>query len=339
MLLPVRRRLLLGCAPFAVACGGPDVGSAASVDGAPSSSHAATSGGDSWPDATDANSSGSSEFGEGGQKFDLAGPSDLGGAAPGCNAIDFLFVIDNSGSMQDYQANLVASFPGFVDGLYDALETVQSLRVAVTTSDAYIFNVPECTWLGSSVVRTGGDYSSESMCGPYAAGKNYMTEADDLAETFACAARVGTGGDAIERPMGAVVNAMRATEPGTAPCNGRFVRDEALLVIVVLSDEYDGPNDPEGDGSAGDPSTWRAAVLDAKGGLESNVAAVVLTNYPGGACEPTDPGHDGSEMKKFADSFGDNGFVAGICEEDYSIPLAQALDVILEACQDFVPPG
>lgn len=326
---------VIACASLLSACGAHgDVGGAISAGGGVPPSGEST-GSSSGGEAASASTEPTTQS----PKLDLDGSRDSGSPPTACQAIDFLFVIDDSGSMEPYQANLIASFPGFIDGISQTLDTVHSLRVAVTTCDAYVFNVPECMWLGSSVVRTGGDFSSQATCGPYAAGKNYMTEADDLAEAFSCAAQVGTGGDEIERPMGAVVNAMRPADPGTAPCNGDFVRDEALLVVVVLTDEYDGPDDPKGDGSLGDPESWRAAVIEAKGGLASNVAVVVITNYAGGPCEPGDVFHDGVHMVTFAQSFGENGFVAGICEEDYSIPLAQAIEVILGACQDFVPPG
>src|SRR5688572_13939494 len=43
----------------------------------------------------------------------LAIPDAPGSDIEGCKAVDFLFVIDNSGSMSDEQDNLTASFPGF----------------------------------------------------------------------------------------------------------------------------------------------------------------------------------------------------------------------------------
>src|SRR5690242_21671906 len=40
----------------------------------------------------------------------------------GCAKADFLFVIDNSGSMADEQDNLIASFPGFIDTIQQRSE-------------------------------------------------------------------------------------------------------------------------------------------------------------------------------------------------------------------------
>src|SRR5204862_5903779 len=42
-------------------------------------------------------------------------PPAVVGLERGCKKIDFLFVIDNSDSMDDEQANLARSFPGFIN--------------------------------------------------------------------------------------------------------------------------------------------------------------------------------------------------------------------------------
>ena len=48
----------------------------------------------------------------------------------GCEKVDFLFVIDDSGSMIDEQEQLVASFPGFIDTIQNTL-TAQDYRIMV----------------------------------------------------------------------------------------------------------------------------------------------------------------------------------------------------------------
>lgn len=70
------------------------------------------------PDATGGASDGGSDEGAatgGGEpKFDIGGADDLtggGGAMSGCAKIDFLFVVDNSGSMDDEQAALAVALP------------------------------------------------------------------------------------------------------------------------------------------------------------------------------------------------------------------------------------
>jgi hypothetical protein len=129
-------------------------------------------------------------------EFDVAGIPDAPGIADGCNAVDFLFVIDSSGSMFDKQVNLVANFPTFSAQIQETLENVTSYHVGVISTDAYAPNAPPCGALGDFVISTvGGIDSSEMVCGPYTEGYNFMTEQDDLDETFACAAQLGTFGD------------------------------------------------------------------------------------------------------------------------------------------------
>ncbi|HWB75696.1 MAG TPA: vWA domain-containing protein, partial [Nannocystaceae bacterium] len=258
---------------------------------------------------------------------------------PGCHAVDFLFVIDDSGSMADDQAKLIANFPTFAMGIIDTLDQVTSYQVGVVTTDAYTFNSPGCQTIGSLVTKTGGFDSSNMQCGPYADGYNFMTENDDLAAEFACAAQVGTNGDGFERPMDAVVNVMSEVQDGPGLCNEDFLREEALLVIVVITDEYDGPGDPEGGSSMGDHNTWYEAVLEAKNDTPENAVALALVQYNGGFCPPVDIFSDGAEIIAWVELFEENGFYGGICEADYGPIFAQATEVIEEACNNFIPPN
>ena len=58
----------------------------------------------------------------------------------GCQGVDFLFVIDNSGSMGDEQENLIASFPGFISTIQNTLDT-QDYQVMVVDSDSTGFGM------------------------------------------------------------------------------------------------------------------------------------------------------------------------------------------------------
>lgn len=274
--------------------------------------------------------------------FDIGETPDFGEFDDGCNAVDFLFVIDNSGSMFGAQTNLVANFPAFIDGIQATLVDVDSYHVGIATTDAYAGNPVECRQLGALVTNTTGDDSSNAMCGPYTEGFSYITEEDDLSTSFQCAARVGTSGAFEERPMNAVEAAIGPELNVEGACNDQFIRDSALLVVVVITDEADGPGDPKGAGSSstGTPATWYQSVLDAKNGVAENAAALVLTNYVDGPCPPLGFGaDDGVNLVSFAGLFGENGFVGGICEPDYGPSFAQATAVIQQACENFIPPA
>lgn len=275
--------------------------------------------------------------------FDIGVTPDFGEFDDGCNAVDFLFVIDNSGSMFGAQTNLLANFPAFIDGIQATLVDVDSFHVGVTTSDEYAGNLldpRECSQLGALVTSTAGGDSSNAVCTPFAEGFPYITEQDDLSTSFQCAAQVGTSGAAGERPMNALEAAIGPGLNAEGACNEGFIRDNALLVVVVITDEADGPGDPDLVSSTGDPASWYQSVLDAKGGIAENAAALVLTNYVDGPCPPGGFGSDdGVNLVNFAGLFGENGFVAGICEPDYGPSFTQATAVIEQACENFIPPG
>jgi len=276
--------------------------------------------------------------------FDIGITPDFGELDDGCNAVDFLFVIDNSGSMDSAQDNLVANFPAFIDGIQNTLTDVESYHVGVATTDDYssVFgtpsNPPECRQLGALITSTAGTNSSNAVCGPYTEGYNFITEEDDLAASFACAAQVGTGGSAIELTMESMQAAIGEDLNAEGACNEGFIRDEALLVVVLITDEADGPGDTEAT-SAGTPESWYASVLAAKDDIPENAAALVLTNYDDGPCVPQFDYADGRNLVEFAELFGENGFVAGICEPDYGPSFTSATAVIEQACENFIPPG
>jgi hypothetical protein len=279
--------------------------------------------------------------------FDVGTP-DGDDAGSGCRAVDFLFVIDNSGSMSPHQRNLVDNFPAFIGGIEATLEDVDSFHVGVVTSDDYEYNPPGCDTIGGLVTRTGGNHSSDKESGPFAEGRNFMTEADPIEDLFADVAMVGTSGDHRERPMEALLRAVDGSLSGPDQCNEGFLRDEALLVAVIITDEADGPGDPEHEFhgypiSPGTPSDWFESVVDAKGGHPENAVVLSLVHYEGGPCPPpngfADPAFfDGQNMVDFADEFGDNGFRAGICS-DYAAAFSQAVSVVAAACDNFVPAG
>jgi hypothetical protein len=101
--------------------------------------------------------------------------------AEGCRNIDFLFVIDNSGSMSAQQQHLLDSFPGFIAAIQASLVDVDSYHVGVMTSDAYYANEAGCDVLGGLVTQT-----ESGACGPFVAGQRFITEDDDLATAFQC---------------------------------------------------------------------------------------------------------------------------------------------------------
>jgi hypothetical protein len=303
---------------------------------------------------------------ETGPKLDVLGneaemsSADDAPAGNGCKKVDFLFIIDNSGSMLEEQDNLAASFPSFINSISSTLDEAQDYHIMVLDTDAWVYAqcpilcafplLPgicvgyECgvtqpaqceNILGAGVTHPKGANASNTDC-MFANGMRFMTDAEpNLAGTFQCAARVGTDStDDPERPMEAMVAALGDAGPA-ATCNFGFLRDDAILVITYVTDE----DDNAGDGSVGDVATWRQAVIDAKNGDESAVVVLGLfgdDDLPNAICQggaETSP-----RLRMFLDSWGDKGFFGSICAPDYDDFFQAAVDIIDTTCDEFMPP-
>lgn len=243
----------------------------------------------------------------------------------GCRKVDYLFVIDNSASMLTYQRQLVESFDVFIDGVERTQASLESVHVGVVTTDAYSGNIdnpdPSCLALGGLVTTTHGHNSSEAQCGPYAEGHDYMTERDDLGVTFPCAAQVGTTGADEERPLEALTSAVvDLDQPGA--CNDGFVRDDALLVVVIVSDE----DDP------GPVEFRHERLVEAKHGHADNIVVVGLVHEPGTECMLSGHQTVAHLLTDFIGMF-PHGFVAPVCG-DYGAAFEQAIAVVQSACTD-----
>jgi hypothetical protein len=292
-----------------------------------------------------------------------------GEAEVGCKKVDFLFIVDNSGSMGDEQQNLVNNFPGFIETIQDKLELASDYHIMVIDTDAYVFAGCEliCPAFFNTCPMALGDYecgvTQPEMCedvlgagvihpkGQGASGQNcdftstlrYMDVSEpDLSATFACAAKVGTGStDDPEKPMQAMVSAIAPAGPAH-DCNAGFLRDDAILVVTFITDE----DDNAGGGSAGTVDGWHASLVAAKKGDES--APVVLGLFgdqdkPGAICPPFNPdAATGAEpsprLRQFVESFGDHGIAGSVCADSYKEFFTQAVDLIDSTCDGFMPP-
>jgi hypothetical protein len=266
------------------------------------------------------------------------------GTPKGCEQVDFLFVIDSSNSMATNQAELIASFPEFVSAIEGTLTNVHSYHVGGVTSDAYAWNEPGCTMMGALVTQTGGKDSGMQVCTPFASGMRYMTEADDLPTAFGCAALVGTGGANDEAMMAGATQAVSAPLNASGACNDGFLRDDALLVLVLITDEDDPGTCVSGglscEGSPGDPTSWFDEIVGVKGGHRENVVALSLTRgSPGNVCgSPQGTEMDGERIMQFVALFGENGLIGDICANSFGAFFDQAVDRIDSACGGFIPP-
>jgi hypothetical protein len=266
--------VLVGCADHDRSVGlfGSDEGVSAAesqpssgADGSDSGSAEGNTQSGSGDDAP-ADSSGGGE----GPKLDV-GPGGSEGAMEGgncmgsdcsCTAVDLLFVIDNSTSMDDYQVALAAAFPSFADAIIAALPPGTNLHVGVTSTEMGYSNsgsTTNCEATGNGLPQedfyTTPDVMDTGTNG--AQGRLYVAdgmpyfeidtdapaaEVQALRDWFSAAAHIGEGGSNVEMSSAA---AGWATDPANAATNAGFIRDEgAVLVLFFLQDEPDQSDAP-----------------------------------------------------------------------------------------------
>ncbi len=280
-----------------------------------------------------------------------------GGDGEGCAAIDFLFVIDNSGSMGDNQQALIGSFPGFIQKIQETIADVDSYHIMVVKTDQYWNDCTvECGFfpflcqfgdvnacdgapsacdntLGAGVNFPVGEDASNQYCN-LTGGQRYITPQepfDQLPQKFTCIASVGTDGDSEEKPLQSLTAAVSPGLNGGGGCNSGFLRDDAVLVLTIITDEEDS--------SVGTPQGLYENIVAQKGGHPENVVVLGLINdvdLPNPIC-PVESG-DALRIRTFMDYF-PNSIRGSICDLNYAPFFEQAVDLINTSCEEFVPIG
>jgi len=178
---------------------------------------------------------------------------------------DILFVIDNSNSMGQEQVNLSQNFPKFIDALRNFKLgpdgsgkpctpsnqsgcKIPNVHIGVVSTDlgAGNYGLPSCEVSSGdrgklqSQPRIAGcvppskpyiDYN-EGVTNIASPTKDPVTQ---VKEAFQCIAEIGTGGCGFEHTLEA---ARRALDPALN-LNPGFIRDNAYLAIVFITDEDD----------------------------------------------------------------------------------------------------
>jgi hypothetical protein len=220
--------------------------------------------------------------------------------------LDLVFMVDNSPSMAPKVAKMNAQFPKLIAALVDPNDgTLPDLRVAVIDSD----------------LGTGGAYSSGS-CGPKTLPDGTVSQLGDLGRfqmidtpldctfndgatfleyksgqpvnytgdinnVFAClASNLGTLGCGEEHQIQAYEFALAARGVGNEKQQADFLRPNAYLGLVFLSDEDDCSAAPN-DGMFGDKSELRTESASLRCASRGHICSgKVLTSSPPGY--PTD---------------------------------------------------
>ena len=192
---------------------------------------------------------------------------------------DILFVIDNSGSMCGNQTQLANNFDTFITVLsasgYD-------YQIAFITTDDYEF---------------AGDIITPLTADPVAEAASQITG-------------IGCHGSAYEKGMDMSWNATMTT--GDAAPGSTFLRDDAKLVVIYLSDEDDF--------STVSPSTMAGRLASLKTASDMSVAHAVAGDVPGG-CSTNGGAQAGQDYYDLVNLTG--GTFLSICAEDWGTPMEE----------------
>jgi hypothetical protein len=178
-----------------------------------------------------------------------APPTDWG--EPPSRNVDLLFMIDNSSLMTAWQARLVDALPAFTQALAAAPLGLPNLHVAVVSSDMGAgTGTGGCLGNGQAGIFQWG--APMTSCAPTSDGAKFLSNINgnanysgDISDVLSCVAALGEGGCGFEQPFLSLAHALGADNfdstgrPQPPQENQGFLRDDAYLVIVMLTNEDD----------------------------------------------------------------------------------------------------
>lgn len=279
--------------------------------------------------------------GNGDGNGDGNGNGDGDGVPRQCNKMDLMFVIDDSGSMSEEQANLAANFPMFAQVLssYTTPDGDKiDFRVAVTTTGR---DLSYSISLGSTSIPQNESGDNGALRNNCNLGKRWIEPSDaNMPQLLGCRANVGTSGPSFEMPL--LMSKWALSERVFDGTNVGFLRDDALLGIVMLTDEDDASttqNNFTVTVSSQPPVDWhpadQVAFLDALKGHRSRWAAGVIAGD--GACSSSfGNATDAPRLKQFVQLANGTGSTqatfSSICDGDLTAALQKIVTTFQDAC-------
>jgi len=212
-------------------------------------------------------------------------------------AVDVLFVIDNSGSMAGYQLLVGLRFEEFLYWFADA-EVDYRIAVTTTTTERRVYTDEFCDQ---------GDLDEQADPGRMHLETIITPETPNARDVFADVVNVGTCGSGDEQGLEA--SRMFFSED-LAVANSAFLRDEAALSVIFISDEQDASFDP----------VWAYAndLYAVKSGRDrDDVHASALTITDTEECiVPVFGSSAGTRYVALADMMG--GIVSNLCNNNFA---------------------
>ncbi len=175
--------------------------------------------------------------------------------------IDIVFMVDDSSSMAPIQAKLTAQFPVFMDVLKTLPGGLPNVHIGVVSSSMGAGRNPsidQCTQGGGptgggifQVMPKGGAPCTRASLN---AGQNFIVNVNgmanytgDISDVFSCIAALGEGGCGFEHQFESVLRALGADGALPPTQNANFLRPDAYLAIVLITNEDDCSAPPDSD--------------------------------------------------------------------------------------------
>lgn len=274
----------------------------------------------------------------------------------GCGGkVDFLFILSNQETMEPVASQMKEALPAFIDTIRSRFADFDNQIMVMDANGTWGSSVcqgcsetceagpPEypCTPIsqledcdlveGAGVTFPVGHGTQNKRC-ELVGGHRYMLASDPTPEeTFLCLASVGYDGGS-NAPVEVMLAALDNTLTGPSGCNEGFLRDDALLVVVIIADFYDY--------SDGEPATWKAKLLAAKGNDPDALVLLAITtdmDLEEHLCLPWEETLlEENRLRTLVDLM-DHGLISSICAPTWAPFFEQASDLVLEQCQVFVP--
>jgi hypothetical protein len=162
--------------------------------------------------------------------------------------VDMLFVIDDSAETTSLQANLTRNFPVLLNTLRSSPRGLPDLRIAVISTDmgAGDGSISSCDATGGKngifQYTPRGDCTSTGL----ASGATYIADngtvrnyTGNMADVFACITALGEQGCGFEHQFAAMLRALGADGKPPPAENQGFLRDDAFLFVLIVTNEDD----------------------------------------------------------------------------------------------------
>lgn len=207
--------------------------------------------------------------------------------------VDVLWVVDNSGSMGEEQAKLADNFDQFIN-YFVTLEL--DFNMSIITTDLV------------DPLQQGRFQGTPKILRP---------DTPNLIDTFKTNVNVGTNGDGTEAGLEAARLAL--SEPLLSGENAGFLREDAYLVIIVVSDEDHYGS--EGNAPPSPPASEYIQFFQDLKGPELFSLGAIAGDVPNGCQNSLGDAAPGTIYYDAANQVG--GITESICEEDFGPVLSR----------------